>query len=709
MKIKLTLLLFFLFSGILFTQTRYIDEVFDDIHIQEDVVYGNAPDLPFIFLFEWNTVDIDLDMDIYTPIGDTLINRPVIVFVHTGSFFSGHNELDDVVDLATSAAKRGYVAVSINYRLGVNVISTYSGERAVYRAVQDGGAAIRYLREFPEEFGINPDAIFMWGTSAGALLALHLSYLGDGDRPVATYGSGSDPDLGCSICEGNDYVHDPRPNAMVSCWGAIGLLDWIDADDTVPAIMFHGTLDPIVPFNAGFPFVFDIALPIVYGSNLIHDRLDEVGIENELHAESGELHEYWGTVNGNWFLGPNEYFDQIQSDSYSFLYNYLDCSQQNPSSLCLVAESGLNEVLLEWEPNPSAASYDMYRNGEFFGNVSAAYYLDDGTFEGNTGFGLAYDTEYCYTITMIEASGNEGIASEAACVTTLPQLQAFLDLDMSLANAEVAAIDSPFGDLTGDGIVDAVIMVKMVNFFPVNGYQFSFSLDPGIVDVITTIDGTYYQFEGCVEQAMEMGMNEGLATTYCESAGYNNTGLETQMSSPGSSGLVMGFDMNGESFIPAGFPGDGGNEGNLLALLVLNPQYNGSGAEVAVTISNFIVSAINPLTNGSVTLNACDADLNPLNGCFDIDSFSTPVADCTGIPGGSAVEDVCGVCEGNGLPCFTNGDVNLDGELNILDVVILVNMILGIEDDSIYGDMNNDATINILDVVLLVNEILGVE
>ena len=236
MNIKLIFLFFYLLSGTLYTQTRYIDEVFDDIHIQEDVVYGNAPDLPFIFLFEWNTVDIDLDMDIYTPIGDTLTNRPVIIFVHTGAFFSGHNELDDVVDLATSAAKRGYVAISINYRLGLNIISTYSGERAVYRGVQDAGAAIRYLREFPEEFGINPNQIFMWGTSAGALIALHLSYLDDEDRPVATYGGGSDPDLGCPICDGNDYAHDPKPNAIVSCWGAIGDLDWIDSDDTVPAI-----------------------------------------------------------------------------------------------------------------------------------------------------------------------------------------------------------------------------------------------------------------------------------------------------------------------------------------------------------------------------------------------------------------------------------------------------------------------------------------
>ena len=257
MKSKL-LIIFFIAFG--FSQnTRYLDEVFDEVTKTEDVIYGNAPDLPFWFWVESNTVDIDLDMDIYEPVGDTLTNRPVIIFAHTGSFFSGHNELEDVVDLSISAAKRGYVAISINYRLGLNIISTYSGERAVYRAVQDGGAAIRYLREFPEEFGINPNQIFMWGTSAGAIVALHLSYLDNDDRPESSYGGGGDPDLGCPICEGNDYVHDPKPNAIVSCWGAVGDLDWIDADDTVPAIMFHGTLDPIVPFNSGFPFTLDLA------------------------------------------------------------------------------------------------------------------------------------------------------------------------------------------------------------------------------------------------------------------------------------------------------------------------------------------------------------------------------------------------------------------------------------------------------------------
>jgi len=767
---------------------RYMDEVFDSVVKTEDIVYGNAPDLPFWFWVESNTIDIDLEMDVYEPEGDTLENRPVIIFAHTGSFFSGHNELDDVVDLSISAAKRGYVAISISYRLGLNILSTYSGERAVYRAVQDGGAAIRYLREYPEEFGINPQQIFMWGTSAGALLALHLSYLGDNDRPDATYGGGGDPDLGCPICEGNDYVHDPKPNAIVSCWGAIGHLDWIDVDDTVPAIMFHGTADPIVPFNSGFPFTLDIALPIVYGSNLIHDRLDEVGIENELHAESGLLHEYWGTLNGNWFGGPNEYFYQIQTDAYSFLYNYLDCAQQDPLSLCLVVEGGLNEVLLQWEPNDSAASYNIYREGEFVGNIAAPAhnYLDDGTFGDDTGWGLGYDTEYCYNITVVESSGNEGVTSDEICATTLPQLQVFLDLDVSLANADIAAIASPFGDLTGDGNVDAVIMVKMVNFLAVNGYQFNFSLDPEIVDIIVPFDGTNIQFTGCIAQAMEVGMDETLATTYCESIGYSS-GLQALLSSPGSSGMIMGFDINGVSSIPAGYPGDGGNEGNLLAVMVLNSDYSGIGSEVAVSISDFVVSGINPFTGGSVTLNACDADLDPFNGCFDIDSFPTPVADCAGVPGGSNIEDECGVCGGDssscignecilddggigffdcdlccwdtlllswlgdgycdsmggcawegpqydcpqlgydcgdcndawdgsnssGLcdeaPCVPSYDANGDGIVNILDVIMVVNLILGIGDLDCSIDYDNDGTVNILDLVMMVNIILEVE
>ena len=319
-RILFTIVLLFSY---LKSQTRYLDEVFDEVIKTEDIVYGNAPDLPFIFLFEWNTVDIDLTMDVYEPAGDTISNRPVIIFIHSGAFFTGSNESDVLVSLSNTSAKMGYVAISMTYRLGLNVFSSYSGERAVYRGVQDASAVIRYLREHHIDFGIDYDNIFIWGSSAGSFIGLHLAFTEDAERPLSTFGGEGDPDLGCIDCEGNDYEHESKPTAVISCWGAIGDLNWIGQNNNIPSIMFHGTSDAVVPFNSGYPFTIDIFLPFVYGSNLIHNRLNELNIENVLYAEEGLLHEYWGTSNGSWDGGPNDYFDLIKSDSYSFLFNLI--------------------------------------------------------------------------------------------------------------------------------------------------------------------------------------------------------------------------------------------------------------------------------------------------------------------------------------------------------------------------------------------------
>ena len=53
-----------------------------------------------------------------------------------------------------------------------------------------------------------------------------------------------------------------------------------------------------------------------------------------------------------------------------------------------------------------------------------------------------------------------------------------------------------------------------------------------------------------------------------------------------------------------------------------------------------------------------------------------------------------------------NGDLNTDGELNILDVVILVNLILD-DESNLLADLNQDGLNNILDIVQLVNIILA--
>ena len=53
----------------------------------------------------------------------------------------------------------------------------------------------------------------------------------------------------------------------------------------------------------------------------------------------------------------------------------------------------------------------------------------------------------------------------------------------------------------------------------------------------------------------------------------------------------------------------------------------------------------------------------------------------------------------------TIGDVNIDGNVNVLDVVILANYVLSGENLST-GDINGDGTCNVLDIVELVNIIL---
>ena len=53
------------------------------------------------------------------------------------------------------------------------------------------------------------------------------------------------------------------------------------------------------------------------------------------------------------------------------------------------------------------------------------------------------------------------------------------------------------------------------------------------------------------------------------------------------------------------------------------------------------------------------------------------------------------------------GDMNSDGALNVLDVVILSNLILADDDSNPAGDLNQDGSQNILDIVTLVNIILG--
>ena len=183
------------------------------------------------------------------------------------------------------------------------------------------------MRENHSIYNINPNEIYVWGSSAGAMAGLHLAFLDDDERPESTFGNNTDQDLGCINCQGNNFVQDGKPNGVIACWGAIGDLNWIEQENDIPILMFHGTLDPVVPFNSGYPFTIDIALPLVYGSNLVFNQLNLYGMQVELFTGQGEGHEYWGSLNGTWFGGPNENFYQISDNAFNFLYEQLESSE----------------------------------------------------------------------------------------------------------------------------------------------------------------------------------------------------------------------------------------------------------------------------------------------------------------------------------------------------------------------------------------------
>ena len=66
----------------------------------------------------------------------------------------------------------------------------------------------------------------------------------------------------------------------------------------------------------------------------------------------------------------------------------------------------------------------------------------------------------------------------------------------------------------------------------------------------------------------------------------------------------------------------------------------------------------------------------------------------------------CGVCVGDNLNYIVTGDINQDGGISILYVILLVDIIMNYGNYDRYGDINGDGYLNIMDGLQLVNLIL---
>jgi len=270
---------------------RYVDEVFQNITTTSDIQYGANLDL--------DGDNVNLLLDVYQPTGDTETNRPIIIFMHGGSFVGGSKTGNDVVPLAEEFAKKGYVTASINYRLGMNGIPFPGPEEkdateTVMRATQDTRAAVRFFRRSVDTegnpYGIDDTQIYLVGVSAGGFNALHLAYLDDNSE-IPAVADLSEPGLSGGVeGESGSPGYSSEVTAIVSIAGALGDVAWMQAGDT-PVLSFHGDDDATVPYGTDlitFLGIFDIM--IIDGSASVHARAEDLGLINCFKPHPGAGH-----------------------------------------------------------------------------------------------------------------------------------------------------------------------------------------------------------------------------------------------------------------------------------------------------------------------------------------------------------------------------------------------------------------------------------
>jgi poly(3-hydroxybutyrate) depolymerase len=216
--------------------------------------------------------ELKLTMDVYLPNDSNRVSRPLLVLIHGGAFFNGDKADLGFPEWAHYFASMGYVVASVNYRLGFNK-SLPSVKRAGFRAVQDVDAAIRYIVHNKNLYNVNPNRVFVAGTSAGGITALNVAFMRDWNIPSAAQELGGIKSVNPEIAVSYSIL------AVGNLWGAVNDLSILD-NASSSVISFHSTGDPVVPFGEGHPFkkmvILNLLLfPTMYGSERITEYLGE--------------------------------------------------------------------------------------------------------------------------------------------------------------------------------------------------------------------------------------------------------------------------------------------------------------------------------------------------------------------------------------------------------------------------------------------------
>ncbi len=297
MKRITTLFAFVMVAGLLHSQQYCVPGRFDtsvvfsyaQLHHRFDGVFGIATDWlgqPDTLTYDYFLPRIDID---------TFAKVPLIVFIHGGGFWTGDKIVFDYD--AIQMAQRGYASASINYRVGWDIGSGPKncdgnpGQQveAMYRALQDAHAALRYFVHYADSLHIDTAQIFVAGSSAGAVTSLLLAYMQQDEVDSLIDTMNLHALLGPVDSSSNHFTDRFTLKGIVSLWGGIPDTLLITAADQIPTLMMHGTNDSIVPYIFGSAYYCPNSAQL-FGSKSIQQRLESLNENYELDYHPGGGH-----------------------------------------------------------------------------------------------------------------------------------------------------------------------------------------------------------------------------------------------------------------------------------------------------------------------------------------------------------------------------------------------------------------------------------
>lgn len=267
---------------------EYVKPAFNSFHKQS---FTYKTDLAF------NKKMATLEMDVYRADGDSNMNRPCIIWFHGGSFMTGSKSGRDVVPFCEYFTQRGFVNISVDYRLGMEIFppNAKSAAEAIYRATQDGRSALDFISQHAKEWGINPNQLIVAGSSAGGFIAMSLAFLDKQSEIPTVINTGLRSDANPTglgpMWENNKPENAFKPLACINMCGALIDSSWIENKDKgFPLLSIHGNKDKTVPAGADTIRVMNRSLTRIYGSIPIHEIATKKGLNSELIIFKGADH-----------------------------------------------------------------------------------------------------------------------------------------------------------------------------------------------------------------------------------------------------------------------------------------------------------------------------------------------------------------------------------------------------------------------------------